>query len=66
MDMFPIIAKLKRAKLSRVVPMDGASGLFKIEAEFPDGWQPILENVSRPIAEQVIQQAKSTKQVIID
>jgi len=67
MDMFPIIAKLKRSTgMTRVVPMGDASGLFRIEAEYADGWQPVLENVTRPVAQSLIEQAKSTKQVIID
>ena len=68
MDMIPIIARIKRASgPARVVPMEGQTvGLFKIEAQYPDGYQTVLENVTRSVADHVIMQAKTTKQVIID
>jgi len=46
--------------------MGGATGLFKVEAQYPDGYQTVLENVTRSVADHVIMQAKTTKQVIID
>lgn len=64
MDMNAVIARIKRAGGQTRIVQDGSN--CKIEAKFSDGWQPILENVSRPVAEAVLKQAGETKQVIID
>ena len=67
-SMTAVVARIMRAGgKARVVPTDNnAFGLCKVEAQFGDGWQVVLEGVSRAVGEAVIKQAQQTKRVIID
>lgn len=68
MDMSIAIARIKRAGgATRVVPVSGdVPGMYTLEAKFVDGWQPIIENVSKVTAEAIIKQATETRQLLID